>query len=59
MTSLITGKGSGRGRGGRTLPFQVFLSFLTFSKPLLLQNRNTSLKIDYGNFKVDQVLGKF
>ena len=31
------------------LSFQLFLKF---SKPLFLQNRNTSVKIDYGNFKV-------
>ena len=33
--------------------FSYFLSFLTFSKPLFLQNRNTSVKSDYGNFKLD------
>ena len=35
---------------GTTLPFQLFLKF---SKPLFLQKRNTSFKIDYGNFKID------
>ena len=32
------------------LPFQLFLKF---SKPVFLQNRRTSLKIDYGNFNLD------
>ena len=35
---------------GATLPFQLFLKF---SKPLFLQNRNTSFKIEYGNVKLD------
>ena len=33
--------------------FRYFKSFLTFSMPLFLQNRNTLVKIDYANFKLD------
>ena len=35
--------------------FSYFQSFLTFSKSLFLQTKalNTSVKIDYGNFKLD------
>ena len=38
---------------GATLPFQLFLKFSYIFKALFLQNHNTSVKIDHGNFKLD------